>query len=226
MPLGWACWPFLPNIAVMQTRRRLTQAQPDQLQMLALDFVDLLSAIHPAARHGANPPKILVKGLEASAKRVLAASERAAHHWPWTERQVRSQIREFGGSVAAGLRWHKRLVVMPAADASAALFDSFGYGLAAAVASDWQRLMFEPAPSAAQSFWLRYRGRLALAVVLGGLAAATYAFPKVLPSSAEPSLRGLLVLTAVLSLLSPPGETFGHAYEAFGGFYLGTRAAK
>jgi hypothetical protein len=202
------------HIAVIQTRRRFTQAQPNQLQMLALDFVDLLGAVHPAASEGANPPEILVNGLEASAKRVLAASERAAQHWPWTEQQARSQIREFGGSVAAGLRWHKRLVVMPIVDASAALFASFGYGLADAVAGDWQRLMFKPPPSAARSFWQRYRRRLALAAVLVAITAAMYAVPH-LPSAGT-QIRGILLLTTIVTLLALPTESIDRAADAFG----------
>ena len=213
------------NMAVTQTRRKLTQARPDQMQMLALDFVDLLGASHPAALNRLEPPEILVAKLEASARHVQDASQRAAYSWRWTERQVRSQIREFGGSVAAGLRWHKRLVVMPVADASAALFASFGYGLVAAVTGDWERLMFEPASSGAQSFWRRYRGRLAFAGILGVITALTFIFPKVLPSGTESPLRGLLVLTAAFSLLKPPGETITHIFDAYGGDFLGGGAA-
>ena len=180
---------FLPcEIGVTLQRRRGVQGQLDQLQTLALDLVDLLHLVNRAALEGANPPETLVKQLEVSAKRALAASERAALRWR-SERQVWSWIRGSGGSVAAGLRWHKRLVIMPTPDASAELFTSFGYGLAAAAAGDWKSLMFEPAPSATQSFWQRYRGRLAVAVVLGAVTAATYAFPNLLPSAAETQLR-------------------------------------
>jgi hypothetical protein len=213
------------NILVTQTRRRLTRARPDQLQILALDFVDLLGASYPAARERLEPPRILVRNLEKCARRVLAASERAAYGWPWTERQVRSQIREFGGSVAAGLRWHKRLVVMPTADASAGLFASFGYGLVAAVTGVREHLTFEPAPPGAQSFWRRYRSRLAFAGILSIIIAITFIFPKLLPGGIESSLRPLLAVTAALSLLKPPGETVGHAYGAFGGDFLGGHAA-
>ena len=79
--------------------------------------------------------------------------------------------------------------------------------------------MFEPAPSAAQSFWQRYRGRLAVAVVLGAVTAATYAFPNLLPSAAETQLRGLLMLTAVFSLISSSTDTFGRAYDALGNLF-------
>jgi hypothetical protein len=206
------------EIGVTLQRRRGVQGQLDQLQTLALDLVDLLHMVNRAALEGANPPETLVKQLEVSAKRALAASERTALRWR-SERQVWSWIRGSGGSVAAGLRWHKRLVIMPAADASAELFTSFGYGLAAAAAGDWKSLMFESAPSAAQSFWQRYRGRLAVAVVLGAVTAATYAFPHLLASADETRLRGLLMLTAVFSLISSPTDTFGRAYDALGNLF-------
>jgi hypothetical protein len=200
-------------------RRRGVYGQLDQLQTLALDLVDLLNTVHPAVLDGAKPPVVLVNKLEASAKRVLAASDRATLRWKSNEHQVRSWIRESGGSIAAGLRWHKRLVVLPTADACTELFASLGRGLAAAAVGDWQALMFEPAPSAARSFWQRWRGRLTVAVVLGAITGATYAFPNLLPSSAETQLRGLLVLTAAFSLLAAPTDTFGRAYSAVGNLF-------
>ena len=214
------------EIATTQMRRRATRAQPDQLQTLALDFVDLLDTLHPAVRAGTKPPEILVGKLEASAKRVLAASERAALRWNWKEQQVQRLLRESGGCVAAGLRWHKRLVVMPTADASSALFTSFGYGLVAAATGDWKGLMFEPVPSAAQSFWQRYRPRLALAGILGAFTAFTFVFPNLLPSTVVSQLRGLLVLTAAYALLAPPTEIFGHAFDAFGSIFSSSAASK
>jgi hypothetical protein len=214
------------EIGVMQMRKDMTEARLDQLQELALQLVGLLKTVHRAAVDGTKPPEILVGMLESSAKRVLAASELAARGWPWSERQVRNQIRGFGGSVAAGLRWHKSLVVMPTADASATLFASFGRGLAAAVASDWQALMFEPAPSPAKSLWQRYRGRIALAAVLGAIIAATFLFPHLLPSAAESQIRALLALTAAFTLLSSPGEALSHAYDAFGNMWSTSAASK
>ena len=228
---GWVVIALGLGLLVIPAEIGFTQArhmgpQLDQLQVLALAFVELLYMVHRAAQQDTNPPRALVDHLEHSAKRVLASCDRAARDWPSTDPQVRSQIREFGGSVAAGLRWHKRLVIMPTADASAALFVSFGYGLAAAVGADWQRLMFEPALSAAQSFWERYRVRIAIAAVLGAVTAATFVFPHLLPSGIESQVRGLLVLTAVFSLLGPPGESFGHAYDAVGNIFSSSAASK
>ena len=202
--------------AVRDYRNENPEDASEQLrQLLAIDFLELLGIIHPPFTEGKLPPLELVKELEAKAKGVLVMAERLAQGRRWADRDVKSQIRDFGGSVAAGLRWHKQLVIFPPPDASAVLFASFGYGLVAATMRNWQKLMFEPAPSPVQSLWRRYRSRLAVFVVLIALTGATYVFPNALPGANEAQLRGTLVLTAIFALLTPIPETIKRSYEAF-----------
>ena len=211
----------VPAEIEVSLRRRHQEAarvkpQEWQLQVLSRDLVHLLDLVHRAARDREWPPAELVAELEACARRAETAAEQAARGWPRGEREVRSWVRESGRSVAAGFRWHKGLVAMPTASASADLFASFGGALVAAAGLDWQRLMFAPAPSPVRSFWHRYRGRLAVTAVLMVASGASFAFPAALPTADLAQIRGFLVLTTLFSLFASSSNTLGRAYDVVG----------
>jgi hypothetical protein len=222
--LGLSAIPMERLAAVRNRPVSAAEAGVRLRQLLAYDFFELLVRLHDVSLADEPPPGELAVELEASARRVLGLTGRLADQ-QLSDYDERTWVREFGGSVAAGLRWHKRLVIFPSPHASADLFASLGYGLAAVAGQDWQRLMFEPAPSPGLSFWRRYRGRLGVTLALVAAIGATYAFPNALPGVGEVQLRGALALTAVLSLVSSSSETVSRVYDAVNSRLSRLRAA-